>query len=141
MKIALASDHAGFALKERIKSYLKDKGFSILDLGTDSEKKTDYPIFAKKAAKAVTLKKTEKAILVCGSGLGMAMTANRIKGIRAVSCENIYTAKMSRLHNDANILCLGARILSEKKAFKIIDVWLKTAFEGGRHINRINKIE
>lgn len=141
MKIALAADHAGFPLKEKIKLHLKKKGFSALDLGTDSLKKTDYPDFAKKLAKTVTSKKVEKGILVCGSGLGMAMAANKVKGIRAVPCENIYTAKMSRAHNDANILCLGARILSKQKAFKIIDIWLETPFEGGRHIERIKKIE
>jgi len=141
MKIAIGSDHAGFVLKNEISGYLRAKRHKVIDLGAFSEDRVDYPDYAKKVAKTVASKKADMGILVCGSGIGMSMSANKVKGIRAAVCESIYTAKMSRMHNDANILCLGARILPKKKAFAIIDLWLKTSFEGGRHIKRVRKIE
>lgn len=140
MKIALASDHAGFLLKGKIKSFLRKKGHVITDTGCFSEERCDYPDFAKKAARLVANKKTQRAVLVCGSGLGMSMAANKIKGIRAAACESLYTAKMSRAHNDSNVLCLGSRILDFTKAKKIISAWLDTSFEGGRHAGRVRKI-
>lgn len=141
MKIAVGSDHAGFELKEVIKKYLLSKSYHIVDVGTNSSDiSVDYPDFAKKVARLVTLKKVDKGVLICGSGIGMSIAANRFKKVRAAVCESFYTAKMSRLHNDANVLCLGARILSQTKAKKILDIFLSTEFEGGRHIKRIRKL-
>ncbi len=140
MKLAIGSDHAGFCLKEDIKDFLTKKGFKVIDFGTYSPDRTDYPVYAAKVAKAVASKKAERGILVCGSGLGMCMAANKTKGIRAAACESEYTAKMSRLHNDSNILCLGERILPPAKAKKIAGIWLKTKFEGGRHSRRVKLI-
>ena len=141
MKIAIASDHAGFVLKEEVKSFLKRKKYTVKDLGSYSEESVDYPDYAKKTARFVSSKKVSKGILICGSGIGMSIAANRFKGVRAAACESPYTAKMSRLHNDANILCLGARILPVKKALKLIEIWLSTKFEGGRHKRRIRKLD
>lgn len=141
MKIALASDHAGVKLKEEIKAFLEGKRHVVRDLGPYSgDYSVDYPDFAKKAALLVASKKVSKAILICGSGIGMSIAANRFKGVRAASCESPYTAKMCRLHNDANVLCIGARILPKKNALKIIDTWLSTEFEGGRHKRRVRKL-
>jgi RpiB/LacA/LacB family sugar-phosphate isomerase len=141
MKIAIASDHAGFELKQEIIRSLKAKKHSVKDLGPYSgDFSVDYPDFARKAARLVASKKVSKAILICGSGIGMSIAANRFKGVRAASCESPYTAKMCRLHNDANVLCIGARILSKKKASQIADIWLSTAFEGGRHRKRVRKL-
>lgn len=140
MKIAIGSDHAGFTLKEDIKQYLRKKRYVLTDFGAFSEESVDYPVFAQKVAKALASKKAVKGILICGSGIGMSMAANKIKGVRAASCESIYTAKMSRKHNDANVLCIGSRILSKKKALQIVDAWLRTEFEGGRHLRRVKKI-
>lgn len=140
MRITIASDHAGYKLKEGIKKYLINKHFKVLDLGTFSEESVDYPGYAKKAAKVVASGEAEKAILVCGSGVGMSMAANKIRNIRAASCESLYTAKMSRMHNDSNVLCLGSRILSKAKALNIVEIWLRTDFEGGRHLRRVKKI-
>ena len=141
MKIAIASDHAGYKLKEDIKVFLKSKKHSVKDLGPYSgDFSVDYPDFARKTARLVTSKKVSRAILVCGSGIGMSIAANRFKGVRAASCESPYTAKMCRMHNDANILCLGARILPPKEALKIVRVWLSSDFEGGRHKRRVKKL-
>lgn len=140
MKIAIGSDHAGYKLKEEIKKHLKKRRIVLKDLGAFSEKSVDYPDIAKKVAKAVASKKYRFGILVCGTGLGMAMVANKISGIRAAVCHNVYTAKMSRAHNDANILSLGGRVLKRAAAIKIVDVFLKTPFEGGRHLRRVRKI-
>lgn len=140
MKIAIGSDHGGFELKEEIKKHLKKLKIVFNDFGTFSEEPVDYPDIGKKVAKAVTSKKYKFGILVCGTGLGMAMVANKIPGIRAAVCHNVYTAKMSRAHNDANILSLGGRVLKKATAIKIVDVFLKTPFEGGRHLRRVRKI-
>ena len=140
MKIAIASDHAGFALKEKVKKYLANNKVQAKDFGTFSEESVDYPDYAKLASKSILSKRTDKAILICGTGQGMAMTANKFKGIRAVACESIYCAKMSRAHNDSNVLCLGARITSPQKALSIVKVWLAAKFEGGRHLRRVRKI-
>ncbi|MCX5749354.1 MAG: ribose 5-phosphate isomerase B [Candidatus Saganbacteria bacterium] len=137
MKIAIASDHAGFDLKEKIKTFLLKKKIRVRDYGTFSLGPVDYPVYAKKAALSVSSKKADRGILVCGSGIGMSMAANKVKKIRAAACESFHTAKMSRKHNDSNVLCLGARLLSAKKALKIVDIWLKTGFEGGRHLRRV----
>ena len=140
MKIVIGSDHGGYKLKEEIKAYLKRRKISFKDLGAYSEESVDYPDTGKKVAKAVASKKGKFGILVCGTGLGMSMVANKVKGIRAALCHNVYTAKMSRAHNDANILCLGGRVLKKALALKIVDAFLQTQFEGGRHLRRVKKI-
>ena len=140
MKIAIASDHAGFALKEKIKKSLSKYKLQVKDFGTFSEGSVDYPDYAKLAAKSVQSKRQDKAVLICGTGQGMAMTANKFKGIRAVACESLYCARMSRAHNDSNVLCLGARVTSSQKALAMVKIWLATKFEGGRHLRRVRKI-
>ncbi len=140
MKIAIGSDHAGFHLKERIKEFLKAKGHEVIDFGTNSEDSTHYPLFAKNVALAVQRGEADRGILVCGTGIGMSITANKFKGIRAALCLNEYMARMSRLHNDANILCLGDRVLGEELALSIVEVWIETPFEGGRHRKRLDLI-
>jgi len=138
-KIFIASDHAGYNLKKFIVSKLS-KGKKILDLGPDSNDSVDYPDYAKKLSKKVSLNKESFGILVCGSGMGMAITANKTKNIRAALCYSINNTKLSRLHNNANIITLGARLINKKKALNLIRVFLKTKFEGGRHLRRLKKI-
>ena len=140
MKIALGSDHAGYPLKERIKEFLLKKGHEVLDFGATSEESTHYPLFAREVSLAVQRGEADRGILVCGTGIGMAITANKFKGVRAALCLNEYMARMSRLHNDANVLCLGDRVLGEELALSIVEVWLSTPFEGGRHQKRIELI-
>jgi ribose 5-phosphate isomerase B len=140
MIIALGSDHAGFRLKEAIKEFLLDKGHEVLDMGTTSEDSTHYPIFAKEVSLAVQEGRADRGILVCGTGIGMSITANKFRGVRAALCLNEYMARMSRLHNDANVLCLGDRVLGEDLALAIVEVWLETPFEGGRHKKRVELI-
>jgi len=141
MKIVLGSDHGGYELKEEVKKYLKVIKVSYVDIGIYNEEPADYPDIAKRVAKAVASKKFKFGILFCGTGLGMAIAANRVRKVRAVTCHNEYTAKMSRAHNDANILTLGGRVLSKGQAIKIVKVFLETPFEGGRHLRRVKKIE
>ena len=139
-KICISSDHAGFALKEKIKDYLINKSISVIDLGPFSGVSVDYPDYAKKVAKRLMLQKSDAGILVCGSGTGMAITANRFKGIRAAQCYSKTSTILSRKHNNSNIICLGSRMLKYKDAFKYVTCFLDTKFEGGRHQKRINKI-
>ena len=139
-KIFISSDHAGFKLKEHIKSFLKKKKYSFIDLGPDNDNRVDYPDYAHSAAKKVKINKNYRAILVCGSGIGMNIAANRHKNIRAAQCYNVKSTKLSRLHNDANIITLGSRVLSKKNALNCISIFLKTKFEGGRHLRRVKKI-
>ena len=139
-KIFLSSDHAGYKLKEYIKLHLDKKKFKYTDLGPHSDDRVDYPDYAHKVAKKVKTDKNRVGILVCGSGMGMNITANRHKHIRAAQCFNLKSTKLSRLHNDANIITLGSRLLSKNTALKCINVFLSTKFEGGRHIKRIKKI-
>ncbi len=141
MKVAIGSDHAGFHLKEKIKEFLLSKGHEVLDFGTNSEDSTHYPIFARDVALAVQRGEADRGILVCGTGIGMSITANKFKGIRAALCLNEYMARMSRLHNDANVLCLGDRVLGVELALSIVEVWIETPFEGGRHLKRIDLIK
>jgi len=141
MKIAIGSDHAGFELKEKVKDYLKGNGNQVKDFGAYSLESVDYPDIAKALAKSVAAKKQKAGILICGTGIGMCMTANKVRGIRAANAHNVYTAQMSREHNDANVLCLGARVLEEKEVMEMIDVFLATKFAGGRHLRRVNKIK
>jgi len=138
-KIFIASDHAGYNLKKLILSKLS-KRKKILDLGPDSKDSVDYPDYAKKLSKKVASNKGSFGILICGSGMGMAITANKTKNIRAALCYNINNTKLSRLHNNANIITLGARLINKNKAFNLIRVFLKTKFEGGRHLRRVKKI-
>ena len=139
-KIFISSDHAGFNLKEIIKKYLSKKKVKYYDLGPYNNNKVDYPDFAHKVAKKVKIKKNHVGILVCGSGMGMNMAANKHKNIRAAQCFNLKSAKLSRLHNDANIITLGSRLLTKKNALNCVSIFLNTKFEGGRHTKRIKKI-
>ena len=139
-KIFISSDHAGFKLKEIIKVYLSKKNLPFQDLGPNNDKRVDYPDFAHKVAKKVITNKKNVGILVCGTGMGMNIAANKHKNIRAAQCFNLKSTKLSRLHNDANIITLGSRLLSKKNALNFIGVFLNTKFEGGRHIKRIRKI-
>jgi ribose 5-phosphate isomerase B len=139
-KIFLSSDHAGYKLKESIKLLLGKKKIKYIDLGPFNTDRVDYPDYAHKVAKKVKINNNHVGILVCGSGIGMNITANRHKNIRAAQCFNVKSAKLSRLHNDANIITLGSRLLTKNNALKCINVFLKTKFEGGRHTKRIKKI-
>ena len=139
-KICIASDHAGYELKDKIKDFLIDKSISVIDLGPFSKDSVDYPDYAKKVAKRLILRKSDVGVLVCGSGTGMAITANKFKGIRAAQCYNKTSTILSRQHNNSNIICLGARMLKYKDAFKYVTYFLTTKFESGRHQKRINKI-
>lgn len=140
MKIAIGSDHAGYALKEDIKKILEARKDIIVDVGTDTESSVDYPDFGIEAARLVSEGKAERGILVCGTGIGMSVTANKVKGIRAALVFDLYTAMQSRKHLDANILVLGGRITGKGLAEEIVRAWLDTPFEGGRHQKRIDKI-
>lgn len=138
MKLALASDHAGFEFKEKLKEYLS--GHDIEDFGTDSEESMDYPDTGFPAAESVARGKCDRGILICGSGIGMSIVANKVKGIRASLCNQVEIAILTRKHNDSNVLVLPGRFLDYKMAIKIVDAWLNTEFEGGRHQRRIDKI-
>ena len=138
MKIAFASDHAGFQLKIQLIEYLKE--YDIMDFGTNSEESMDYPDTGFPAAEAVRDHKCEKGILICGTGIGMSIVANKVQGIRASLCSDPQRAELTRLHNNSNILVLAGRFLDYKQAVKIVDAWLKTEFEGGRHQVRLDKI-
>ena len=139
-KIFISSDHAGYKLKEEIKSLLSKKKISFLDIGPHNDNRVDYPDFAHKVARRVKANKNNIGILVCGSGMGMNIAANRHKNIRAAQCFNLKSTKLSRLHNDANIITLGYRLLSKKLALSCVIAFLNTKFEGGRHLKRIKKI-
>jgi ribose 5-phosphate isomerase B len=141
MKIAIASDHAGFELKEKLKKFLESLNYQYKDFGTNNNESVDYPDYALKVAESVSKKEFDRGILICGSGIGMSMVANKIPGIRAALCYNTETAKMSREHNDANVLTIGARMTDGKIAKDIVRVWLKTEFLGERHSRRVKKIE
>ncbi len=140
MKVAIGSDHAGFELKEIISSMVKNMGYELIDMGTGSSCSVDYPDYAEAVAKAVSQGSVERGILICGTGIGMSIVANKFKNVRAALCNDLFTAKMSRLHNDANILCIGGRVVGKDLAMEIVNVWFNTPFEGGRHSRRIEKI-
>ena len=140
-KVVIASDHGGFELKLKIKEYLLSQNYDVLDLGTDSNKSCDYPYFAKKLCSKILSGEFNKGILICGTGLGMSICANRFKGIRAACVSDTYSAKMSRLHNNSNVLCLGSRVLGAGLACDILDIWLNTSFEGDRHQKRLDMID
>ena len=139
-KVCIASDHAGYKLKETIKNFLVFKNVSIIDLGPNSNGSVDYPDFAKKVSNRVKSKRSDVGILVCGSGTGMAITANKTKKIRAAVCYNLTSTRLSRQHNNANIIALGSRLTKKSTALKLISVFLSTKFEGGRHLRRVKKI-
>jgi len=140
MKIAIGSDHAGFELKKEIISLLNDLGIESIDFGTNGLESVDYPDIGIKVSEAVSNKKIERGILICGTGVGMSIVANKFPGVRASLCNDLFTAKMSRLHNDANILVLGGRIVGKDLAKEIVKTWINTPFEGERHCVRLNKI-
>ncbi len=140
-KIALAADHAGYEFKDALASYLREKGYDVIDLGTNSPDSVDYPVYAKKLCSSVLSGECEKGILVCGTGIGMSIAANRYKGIRAALCTIPEYARLAREHNNANVLCLGARFVGFDEAVKITDVFLNTEFLGGRHQNRVNQLD
>ena len=139
-KIFISSDHAGFKLKEIIKDYLANKKVKFVDLGPKDDDRVDYPDYAHKVARRVKLSKSNVGILVCGSGTGMNIAANKHKNIRAAQCFNLKSTKLSRLHNDANIITLGSRLITKKNALKFVSVFLNTKFDGGRHLRRVKKI-
>ena len=139
-KISLASDHAGFTLKEIIKKKLIKNKVKVLDFGPYNKDSVDYPDYAKKVARNISSKKTNMGILVCGSGTGMAMSANKLRKIRAAVCYNSVSTRLSRTHNNANILALGSRLTKKREAMKLVNIFLSTKFEGGRHLRRIKKI-
>lgn len=140
MKLALGADHAGYLLKDHIRQYVIDRGHQVIDEGTDTSDSVDYPDYALKVAEDIASGRAERGILVCGSGIGMAISANKVSGIRAANISNEYEAQMSREHNDLNVLTLGARILDEDTAIHIVQIWLDTPFSGGRHTGRLSKI-
>lgn len=141
MKISIGSDHAGFELKEKIKKYLRDTGYVYEDFGTTSTESVDYPDFALRVAESVAEKTSDRGILICGSGIGMSMAANKVPGVRAALCSTPEMTRLSREHNDANVLTIGARMIDENTAKEIVRVWLTTDFAGERHLRRVNKMK
>lgn len=140
MKIAIGCDHGGIALKDSIVNYLEERGVKIEDFGTFGTESVDYPDFAYKVARSVADGKADKGILMCGTGIGISIAANKVNGIRCALCHNTETARLTALHNDSNVLAMGGRVIDCDTAVNIVKTWLDTPFEGGRHINRINKI-
>jgi ribose 5-phosphate isomerase B len=140
MRIALGSDHRGYQLKERLRSFLQEQGHEVADCGTTGEESSDYPDYAVPPCELVAKAKADRAILLCGSGIGMTIVANKVAGIRAALCHDELTAEMSRRHNDANVLCLAADLLGDELIHRMVEVWLSTPFDGGRHARRVQKM-
>lgn len=140
MKIAMGNDHVAFGLKNHIKKYLEDKGHTIVDFGAHSDARCDYPVYGKKVALAVASGECDCGILICGTGVGISLAANKVKGIRAAVCSEPYTARLTKQHNNANIIAFGARVVGEAMAEMIVDEYLSASFEGGRHQGRIDMI-
>jgi ribose 5-phosphate isomerase B len=140
-RIIIGADHGGYLLKEKVVSYLMKKGFLVKDVGTFSLESCDYPLIGYKVAEEISLGKFKKGILICKTGVGQSIVANKLKGVRAALCNNTVAAEFSRRHNDSNVLVLGSRFVSMDKAKKLLDIWLNTEFEGGRHLRRINQIK
>lgn len=138
--VAVGSDHAGFALKESVRGYLEAKGFTVEDCGVHSPEPADYPDYAERVASRVARGKVHTGVLMCGTGLGVSIAANKVEGIRAAVCNNTLLAYFARAHNDANVLTMGGRIVGEAEARRILDTWFSTPFEGGRHEERVEKI-
>ena len=141
MKIAVASDHGGFALKEIVKRHLQERGYEVLDLGTDSTDSVDYPVYGKACGEAVAGGKADLGVVVCGTGIGISIAANKVKGVRCGLCTSVEMAKLTKQHNNANILALGGRTTEPDLALEITDAWLDTDFEGGRHERRTNMLD
>jgi ribose 5-phosphate isomerase B len=140
MRVAIGSDHAGHLLKNKIKALLQDLGLEVLDFGTDGETSVDYPDYGIKVAEAISEGRVDRGILICGTGIGMSIVANKYPGVRAALCHDSFTARVSREHNDANVLVLGGRVIDHEKALDMGKVWFSTEFEGGRHNRRLQKI-
>lgn len=140
MKISIASDHAGFELKQQLSSFLKNSGYDVVDFGPESEASMDYPDTVAPACRAVAAGETERGVVICGSGIGASIVANKIRGIRCVLCADIYDAEYSRMHNNSNVIALGARKMTIDKAKELVVKWFSTEYEGGRHQNRLDKI-
>lgn len=136
--IAFGCDHGGFSMKQAVISHLQEAGYAVIDCGCDSTESVDYPVYAHKVCKAITNQEADLGILICGTGLGMSIAANKHKGIRASACENTFSARMTREHNDANVLCLGARVIGVGLALDMIDLFVATEFAGGRHQKRVD---
>ncbi|MCF7805895.1 MAG: ribose 5-phosphate isomerase B [Candidatus Marinimicrobia bacterium] len=141
MKIGIGSDHAGYRYKEMIKSHLIDLGHEVVDFGTDSSESADYPEYIRPVAEAVAGEDIDRGIVLGGSGNGEAIVANRVKGVRCTLCWNTESAELARRHNDSNVLSIGERMVTKKEALEIVDIWLETGFDGGRHARRINQID
>ncbi len=141
MKIAIGNDHAGVELKNIIKEHLRKQGYEVMNVGTDTLDSVDYPDIAKEVAKAVLEEKVQYGIIICGTGIGISISANKIKGIRAALAHNEFTARLSRMHNNANVIALGARVIGDELAKACVDAFISTEFEGGRHARRVCKIE
>lgn len=140
MKIGIGSDHGGFKLKETIKEFLESEGIEVVDYGTNSEESVDYPDYGEKTARGVVSGEVERAIVICGTGIGISIAANKVDGIRCALCGDTYSARMAMEHNNSNMIALGARVLGEGLALEIVGAWLKAKFEGDRHQRRVNKI-
>ena len=140
MKIVIGNDHAAVTMKEDISAYLEEKGYEIINVGTDTSESVDYPVYGEKVARMVASGEADLGIAICGTGLGISLAANKVKGIRACVCSEPYTARMSRMHNNCNVLCFGARVVGLDLAKMIVDTWLSTEFEGGRHQRRVDMI-
>ena len=141
MKIAIASDHGGFSLKGQIEEHLLARGLTVIDLGTDSEESVDYPIYGQKCGKAVTEGRADLGIVICGTGIGISIAANKIRGIRGALCTSTEMARLAKEHNNANVLALGGRTTEPELAMDIVDTWLDAVFEGGRHQRRVNMLD
>ena len=140
MKIAMGADHGGYSLKEVVKKHLVEAGHEVLDLGTHDTESCNYPVYAEKVAYAVADKEADLGVLICGTGIGMSIAANKVKGIRAAAVSDCFTAQATREHNDSNIICLGERIVGPGLAMRIVDTWLEASFQGGRHQTRVDMI-
>ncbi|WP_177162048.1 ribose 5-phosphate isomerase B [uncultured Fusobacterium sp.] len=141
MKIALGCDHGGYELKEKVKSHLEKKGYEVLDLGCHSTESVNYPVYGKAVGEAVTKKEADYGVVICGTGIGISIAANKVKGVRAALCMNTTMARLTREHNDANVLAFGARMVGDVLALEMVDTFLNTAFEGGRHVARVEMLE
>ena len=141
MKIAIGCDHAGYPLKVAVEDKLLKEGYGIMDVGTESKESVDYPIYGKSVGRAVASGLADRGIVICGSGIGISIAANKVKGVRCALCTSVEMAEMSRRHNDANVLAMGARMIEQDLAFEIVDKWLATDFEGGKHLRRINMLD
>ena len=139
-KIVIGSDHAGYSLKLKVIDHLKERGFEVIDVGTNSAERCDYPVYAHAVCEKIQSGEVELGILVCGTGVGMSMAANKHKGIRAACCSDVFSARLTRNHNDANVLCFGARVVGEGVALQLVDAFITTEYEGGRHQSRVDMI-